>query len=548
MIFKFNIDDMFALTSDLRAEFEMLRRANSLDNRDLLVAQLQATARSHVAVFLAGLALMWGVLAILLLNDADPAFSQYCAPMYTLAVCIGYGVHIRIKSYTAERDPDGRYLMRLRQFFMLETVIASSCWILLISDIWRLQIDAWSIIAASTTFAMIAVGVLISLCLPRSMNAWMCVMTIGGLVTPGLTGIVLPWFYYTGLLAYSASLQRVAMIQWQTFMQSIDNAKAHAEAQEKYYLSEQSRLTEVESERFNTEVARAEERERSEINRQHSMHDLANEFEHSVQNIIDVMEIAVRAVGESSQQLAAIGMQTRERTDAMANMASNMSSAIHMVASASRQLAVNATEISSQVDEQVKASDSATHSSISGSEMMVHLVGEAEKVGSIAAMVQDVAGKTNLLALNATIEAARAGEAGRGFAVVALEVKSLASQTHGAISSVTDTVSTIKYQMENAAQMAGSVATKINEVQDRSSKIATAVTEQKAATREITSNAENAAHDAEQVREFSLEVNQAAVHVGEVADEMQLVMSNLDSRAFALREASRNFLDRLRAA
>ena len=82
---------------------------------------------------------------------------------------------------------------------------------------------------------------------------------------------------------------------------------------------------------------------------------------------------------------------------------------------------------------------------------MAHLAGEAEKIGEIAAMIKDVAGKTNLLALNATIEAARAGDAGRGFAVVAQEVKSLASQTQGAIGSVTETVTTIRDQMDNAA-------------------------------------------------------------------------------------------------
>jgi methyl-accepting chemotaxis protein len=543
-----SFQDMFALTNDLKTELAMLRRANSAENRDLLVAQLQAAARSHVAVFFAGLALMWGTLAVLVFNNANPVFSPYCAPIYTMAASIGYWVHVRLKTYTTDRDAEGRYLLRLRQLFLIETLLASSCWVFLISDIWNLHIAGWSIIAAGTTFSMVAVGVLISLCLPRAMNAWLAVMTVGGLLTPSLVGVSLPWFYYVGLLGYSASLQRVAMMQWQTFMQSIDTAKAYVTSQQNFYQSEQSRLAAVEAERSNTEAARAEERQLSEINRQRAMHQLAEEFEQSIQTIIDVMEIAVKGVGESSQQLAAIGSQTRERTDSMAGMASNMSTAINMVASASRQLADSAAEISMQVDEQLEASDAATQSSANGSEMMIELVDEAGKIGAIAAIIQEVAGKTNLLALNATIEAARAGAAGRGFAVVADEVKSLANQTHGAIASVTDTVSTIQLRMDHAAQTVGSVTNKINDVQFGASKIATAISQQQAATRDITSNAEQAAQNAERVREFSLEVNQAAVHVGEVADEMQLVMVNLDERALALREASRSFLDRLRAA
>jgi hypothetical protein len=51
------------------------------------------------------------------------------------------------------------------------------------------------------------------------------------------------------------------------------------------------------------------------------------------------------------------------------------------------------------------------------------------RIGAVADMISEIAGRTNLLALNATIEAARAGDAGKGFAVVASEVKQLATQT-----------------------------------------------------------------------------------------------------------------------
>jgi methyl-accepting chemotaxis protein len=59
-----------------------------------------------------------------------------------------------------------------------------------------------------------------------------------------------------------------------------------------------------------------------------------------------------------------------------------------------------------------------------------------DQIDSVARLIEQVAGHTNLLALNATIEAARAGEAGRGFAVVASEIKSLAAQTKDATSEI----------------------------------------------------------------------------------------------------------------
>lgn len=123
-----------------------------------------------------------------------------------------------------------------------------------------------------------------------------------------------------------------------------------------------------------------------------------------------------------------------------------------------------------------------------------------------------------------------------------------AARSHVAIASVTGTVTTIKDQMDSAARMVGTVAQKMALVQQGAGNIATAISQQQAATREITGHAEHAAQDAEHVREFSKEVNVAAVQVGEVADEMQQLMAGLESRATALREASNSFLDRLRAA
>lgn len=543
-----HLKDMFAFFTDLRGEWEILRRSVQTDNRDLMVAQLQAAGRSHVAVFIFSMVTIWPALAILWFGGAKPQFAQYAAPLFTVAAIVGYRVHVRIKEYMTDEDPSGSYLLFLRRLFVLQVTVEAFSWVLLLVDVWSYHEDTGIVVASALTFGMLAIGALIYLCLPAAMVMWLVVLTIGSTIAASYSALTMPWFFYVGIATFGLSLHRIAMMQWRSFMQSLDDAQDFARRQESFFATEQERLQAIEAERANASMARNHERERADREQRQAMAALASEFEHSVHAIIDVMEQAVRAVGESSQQLAAIGTQTRERTDAMADMASNMSGAIQMVAAAARQLSDSSDAISTQVHDQVSASEAATTSSKQGSGVMAHLAGEAEKVGEIAAMIQDVAGKTNLLALNATIEAARAGEAGRGFAVVAQEVKSLASQTHGAIGSVTETVTTIKDQMDNAARMVGSVAHKMGQVQQGANNIATAVTQQQAATRDITAHAENAAQDAEHVREFSKEVNVAAVQVGEVADEMQQVVTGLESRAVALREASRNFLDRLQAA
>ncbi|MEZ7195194.1 methyl-accepting chemotaxis protein [Pseudodesulfovibrio karagichevae] len=69
---------------------------------------------------------------------------------------------------------------------------------------------------------------------------------------------------------------------------------------------------------------------------------------------------------------------------------------------------------------------------------------QADAIGEVMKIINDIADQTNLLALNAAIEAARAGEAGRGFSIVADEVRKLAEKTLNATGEVDGAIKAIQ--------------------------------------------------------------------------------------------------------
>lgn len=85
------------------------------------------------------------------------------------------------------------------------------------------------------------------------------------------------------------------------------------------------------------------------------------------------------------------------------------------------------------------------------------------QIGSIIAVINDIADQTNLLALNAAIEAARAGDSGRGFAVVADEVRKLSERTQKATSEIESLITALRRESENASEEMESASAKVSE-------------------------------------------------------------------------------------
>ena len=147
--------------------------------------------------------------------------------------------------------------------------------------------------------------------------------------------------------------------------------------------------------------------------------------------------------------------------------------------------------------------------------VMTDLESRSSQVGSIAAVIKEIADQTNLLALNAAIEAARAGEQGRGFAVVADEVRKLAERTGQATVEIDRMVSAMRQATEQAMSRVGethdSVKTGVGLVEEALGHIA-----------EIKASMESMINKTTEIRDSAIEQSRATEEMAKAAERMSM--------------------------
>jgi len=206
-------------------------------------------------------------------------------------------------------------------------------------------------------------------------------------------------------------------------------------------------------------------KQQAESAKHEGMLDAANKLEEIVERITSSSEELSAQV-----ELMSRGMDLqRDRVAETASAMEQMNSSVISVARQAGEVAAaadNAMTKAAGGSEVVRRSQQAIqHVNDISSQLkanMEQLGKQAEAIGQVMNVINDIADQTNLLALNAAIEAARAGDAGRGFAVVADEVRKLAEKTMGATKEVGENIRAIQDSsrknigsMEKAAQAVG---------------------------------------------------------------------------------------------
>lgn len=251
---------------------------------------------------------------------------------------------------------------------------------------------------------------------------------------------------------------------------------------------------------------------------------------------------SAESVASAVEKLASVRHHISENSDQttlQANIASTATDQVthnlQTVATGTEEMSASISDIAKNAADSARVAGEAVHVAQTTNRTMGQLGDSSSQIGQVIKVIASIAEQTNLLALNATIEAARAGEAGKGFAVVANEVKQLAKQTALATEDIGKRVEAIQTDSKNSVEAIAAVTSIINQINDISSSIATAVEEQSATTSEITRNISDGARSPGEIAKNISALAHASENTSQGARELQKATNELAGMSIELK-------------
>jgi len=426
----------------------------------------------------------------------------------------------------------------------LTTFLGAVGWSLFLSGLFLQGTEEVRLFVLCLQVGLIAVGGLMFINLPAGYLSFSLPIAVDLMVNLAVRESGTPWIMYPLLLVLLVLLGRTVVDQTVQLVEANMAAEKLAQAEaDREALKSDTRNLEAER----AQALLAEREKLSEVQHEELVA-LGAQFKETVVKIAGGLSAAIANLDLSSTDLARVSGEAGADAAEVSKRAEGANTAVQHVATAVQQLETSVGEISDQIGSSLSLNRTVGEAARESDNAMDMLRERTQGIGQIVSLISEIAGQTNLLALNATIEAARAGEAGRGFSVVAQEVKSLAQQTTNATENVGRQLREIEEAVELAVSAMSKATSEIDGMTDISNSIASAVMEQREATRNIGDNSIRAAQDTDEVQQNIERVATAAKTAGSLSADVSRTAESLAEQADALRTATEAFLEALRAA
>ncbi len=260
--------------------------------------------------------------------------------------------------------------------------------------------------------------------------------------------------------------------------------------------------------------------------------------------MIDVIDVLAQAAGlleSASRSMQSNVTEASSRAAAVTDASGQVSTHLNTVATSAEEMSASIREISRSASQSAQIASQAVKVAATASGLMEKLGDSSAEIGGVVKVITSIAQQTNLLALNATIEAARAGASGKGFAVVANEVKELAKQTARATEDIGRRIESIQIDTRNAVQSIVEIGSIIDQINNFSTTIASAVEEQAATTNEINRSVAEAAQSGNAIARNLESVAQSTSAAAKEAESTKVSAAQLTGQALELQGIAAQF-------
>ena len=282
------------------------------------------------------------------------------------------------------------------------------------------------------------------------------------------------------------------------------------------------------------------------------------------------MRTLVTQINDASDQVATESDSTREKTTSLQAQTGQQAdeigtateSIVHMAQSMGQlsESADGSAEVANGSVELAKQGSEAVTLTIKGMNNMrdkmqetgkrIKRLGESsQQIGEIVGLIDDIAEQTNILSLNASIQAAMAGEAGRGFAVVADEVQRLAERSAEATKQISDLVSNIQADTNEAVtsmeaatrevventRLADEAGRALGEIETVSEELSTLITAMANTARQQSEEATGVSGTMVHIRELTTQASTTTTETAESVGRLSVLAGQLKSSVAGFR-------------